>query len=460
MIRRTSGLRDGGCERPSRRRGFASTGGDPLILGPPPVPVLVTGVGPVTAIGCGRDPFWDALLAGRHGFGPITLCDASRSPSRIGAEIPDFDLGRFLPRGRALARRAPRPVQFALAAAALALEDAGLDAGGFRPGRLGVVVGTSVGNALAGLPARDRWVRGEGRFGSDAAFHLFSQSAACAISSRFDLRGPSQTVSTGCNSGLDAAGQAARCVQRGEVDAMLVVGTDCELVPEVLAMLSDSGSLATRYNDDPGRASRPFDADRDGNVLGEGAGALLLEAAPHAGRRGARAYARVSGYATRSAGGRRRYSADAPEVDVDPAVRAIRAAMTESGWGPTDVDLVNANGSSSVLYDPFEALALGEVFRDALGGVGVHSIKGALGQHGAGSSALQLVAAALSIDRRTVPPTLNHDRPDPACRGLDVRGRSRPLPGPNVLVHSIGLGGFYYSCGALTAPPTFDEEEA
>lgn len=420
---------------------------------------MITGLGPVSAIGCGRDAFWDALVAGRHGFGPITVCDVSRSPSKIGAEVTDFDLARFLPRGRAMARRAPRPVQFALAAAALALEDAGLGTEGVDPQRVGVVVGTSVGSLTAGLPACDRWSRGEGRFGADAAFHLFHQSAACRISSHFDLRGPIQTVSTGCNSGLDALGQALRLVQRGEVDAMLVVATDCELVPEVLSMLSDSGSLATRYNDEPGRASRPFDVDRDGNVLGEGAAAVVLEAEPHARSRGARGYSRLAGYAVRAAGSRRHYSASAPELDVDPSVRALRAAMAESGWRPTDVDLVNANGSSSVLYDRFEALALGEVFGASLDGVPVHSIKSALGQHGAGSSALQVVAACLAIDRGTIPPTINHERLDPACGPLRVVTRPERLPGPNVLVHSIGLGGFYYSCGALTAAEPSTEEE-
>jgi 3-oxoacyl-[acyl-carrier-protein] synthase II len=431
-----------------------------VIAGPRSIPAVVTGLGPITAIGCGRDAFWDALLAGRHGFGPITTCDTTRSPSKIGAEIPDFDLGRYLPRGRQLGRRMPRPVQFALAATSLALEDAGLESDSVDPRRVGVVVGTSTGNLIEGLPVRDRWVRGEARFGSDAAFHLFHQSAACMVSSIFDLRGPMQTVSTGCNAGLDALGQALRWIQRGEVDAVLVVGTDCELVPEILSMLCDSGSLTTRYNDDPGRASRPFDVARDGNVLGEGAAAVVLEAEPHARTRGARWYARLTGYAVRSAGARRRYSARAPAVDVDPSVRAFRATMEESGWRPSDVNVVNANGSSSVLYDRFEALALAEVFEEALPAVRVHSIKSALGQHGAGSSALQVVAACLAIDRGTVPPTINHERLDPACGRLRVVTRPEPLPGPNVVVHSIGLGGFYYSCGAFTAANPRNEEES
>jgi 3-oxoacyl-[acyl-carrier-protein] synthase II len=420
--------------------------------------VVVTGVGPISAIGCGRDAFWNALLAGRHGFGPITLCDASRSASKIGAEVAEFDLGRFVPRGRALARRMPRPVQLALAATALALEDARLELEHIDRGRIGVWVGTSLGNLFDGAPAHDRWTHGSGRYGPDSAYHLFHHSAACTLSGIFDLRGPVHTTSTGCNSGLDALGQALRLIQRGEVDAVVVVGTDCELIPEVLAMLCASGSLTTRYNDDPGRASRPFDLDRDGNVLGEGAAALLLESEPHARSRGARSYARVAGYAVRAAGRERRYSAVDPQIDLAPCVRAVTAAMVEASWQPSDVDVVNANGSSSVIYDRVEALALAEVFGSGLPALRIHSIKSMLGQHGAGSSALQAAAACLAIDRGTVPPTINHDRLDPACGSIRVVTEPEPLERMNVLVHSIGLGGFYYSCGAFAAAGPEREE--
>lgn len=415
------------------------------------VPVVVTGVGPISAIGCGADEFWESLAAGRHGFGSITLCDASRSPSKIAAEVTGFDLGRYVPRGGALARHLPRPVQFALAAAALALEDSGLEPGTIDPDRVGVWAGTSLGNVFEGLNARDRWVRGDWGYPPDSAFRLFHHSAACVLSSYFDLRGPVQTTSTGCNSGLDALGQALRLVQRGEVDAMLVVGTDCEVIPEVLAILCASGSLTTRYNGDPGRASRPYDIDRDGNVVGEGAAAVVLEAEPHAKSRGARTYARVAGYAVRAAGGRRRYSAGAPAIDLEPCVRAFSAAIHEAGWDPDEVDVVNANGSSSVIYDRVEGLALAAVFGDALETMRVHSVKSMLGQHGAGSSALQVAAACLAIDRRTVPPTINHERSDPACGAIRVVTEPEPMARSNVLVHSIGLGGFYYSCGAFSS---------
>jgi 3-oxoacyl-(acyl-carrier-protein) synthase len=241
-------------------------------------------------------------------------------------------------------------------------------------------------------------------------------------------------------------------IQAGAADAMLVIGTDCEVVPEVLAALNASSSLTTKYNDDPGRASRPFDRGRDGNVIGEGAAALLLESEPHARARGARMYAQVTGYQVCSAGQNRQYSHDRPEVDIRPAVRAMRSAIAEAEVRPDDVSVVNANGSSSVIYDRLESLALAEVFGEKFPTVPVHSIKSMLGQHGAGSSALQAVTACLTVRRGRIPPTINHDDPDPSCGPIRVIREPEPYTSGPVLVHCIGLGGFHYSA-ATFAPP-------
>lgn len=416
----------------------------------PAVPAVVTGIGPVSAIGCGRNAFWEALVGGQHGFGPVTLCDCSASPSRIAAEVKDFDLETYIANGRIMARRTPRAVCLGLASAVLALHDAEVDLDACDPDRVGVYVGTSIGN-LGEMLDLNRKYGATGRTPpAHTAFHAFNHSAACVISSFFNIRGPIHTASSGCNSGLDALGQSLRMIQAGAVDAMLVIGTDCEVVPEVMGVLNASGSLATRYNDDPGRASRPFDLDRDGNVIGEGAAAVLLESEVHARRRGARIYAELTGYAVCSAGQNRQYSHDAPELDLRPCVRAFRAAMTESRLTPADVDVVNANGSSSKIYDRVEALALGEVFGPRLPEVRVHSTKSMLGQHGAGSSMLQVVAGCLTLRRGTIPPTINHERPDPACGPLRVVTRAETTSPANALVHSIGLGGFYYSVAVLT----------
>jgi len=412
---------------------------------------VVTGVGPISAIGCGRNEFWEALVAGRTGFGPMTLCDPTPFPSRIAAEVSDFELAAYVENGKVMGRRTPRPVQFALAAAVLALHDAELDLDACDPDRLGIHVGTSVGNLGDIVELRERW-KETGSTPPHVAFHAFNHSAACVLSAFFNIRGPIHTTTSGCNSGIDALGQSLRMIQAGAVDAMLVVGTDCEVVPEVIAALCASGSLASRFNDDPTRASRPFDTQRDGNVIGEGAAALLLESETHARTRGARIYARLDGYSICSAGRNRQYVHDSPDLDTRPCVRALQGALAEAGWTPERVDLVNANGSSSVNYDVLEARALGEVFGDATSSVRLHSIKSMLGQHGAGSSALQAVAACLSIRRGVVPPTVNHDETDPACGPIRVVTAAEEIGPSRVLLHAIGLGGFYYSAAALSDP--------
>src|SRR5262245_10252512 len=241
------------------------------------VAAVITGLGPVSAIGCGREAFWSALIAGRAGFGPITLCDVSKSPSRIAAEVKDFDLEQYVDRGGVLARHTPRPVQLGLAAAVLALHDAEIDLDACNADRFGVHVGTSIGNLADVLALNERYDR-TGSVPPHAAFHAFNHSAACVVSSFFNIRGPIHTTTSGCNPGVDALGQSLRLIQAGAVDAMLIVGSDCEVVPEILGALNASKSLATRYNDDPSRASRPFDRGRDGNVIGEGAAALLVAA--------------------------------------------------------------------------------------------------------------------------------------------------------------------------------------
>ncbi len=415
------------------------------------IPVVVTGVGPISAIGCGRNAFWKSLIAGQHGFGPITLCDATASPSKIAAEVKDFRLERYVVGGEIMARHTPRPAQMALAAGVLALHDAELELDACDPDRLGVFVGTSIGNLGETLGLATRIHQGRS-IPPHAAFHAFNHSSACIVSSFFNIRGPMHTATSGCNSGLDALGQALRMLQTGVVDAMLVIGTDCEVVPEVLAALNASGSLVTRYNDSPGEASRPFDRLRNGNVIGEGAAALLLESEPHARRRQARLYARLAGYQICSAGHNRQYSHDAPEIDLRPCVRALRGAVRDAGWSRDQVEVLSANGSSSVLYDRLEGLAIAEAFGADLSRLRIHSTKSMLGQHGAGSSALQAAAACLTLRRGIVPPTINHVEPDPACGPLPIVTRAETRVVSRVLVHSIGLGGFYYSAAAFEAP--------
>jgi 3-oxoacyl-[acyl-carrier-protein] synthase II len=287
--------------------------------------IVITGIGPVSAIGSGKRIFWESLLNGRSGIGKITRFDSSLSECKIAAEIKDENLRDLFPRSVAR-RKYPRSVELAIVAANLAIQDAGLDT--FDSDRIGVFAGTSVANLAETFLARDVLLR-ENRVRQDSSFHVFNHSVACLISSLFDLRGPTLTVTTGCNSGLDAFGQAMRAIAAGSADAMIVVGTDCEVFPEIMASLGASDSLSKRYNDTPQRSPRPFDADRDGVVLAEGAAALILEREGAARKRGAQIYGRISGYVSCAAGRNRSYS-PSPEFDVRPSVNAIQNVMNEA----------------------------------------------------------------------------------------------------------------------------------
>ncbi len=417
-----------------------------------PADAVVTGVGPVSAIGSGRADFWKSLRKGRHGFGPITRCSTEGSSSTIGAEVGDFDLADYLPRGRALARRLPRCVQLAMGATALATQDARLDC---APDRIGLVVATSLGSLQETLEAYESRSLTSSSQPSEVdpakAFYLFNHSAACVISAEFDFRGPMLTISTGCNSTLDAIGVASMLLQSDQADAVIVVGTDSELFPAILAALNSAGALSTSYNDQPERASRPFDQARDGNVIGEGAGALVVERQSPATDRGAPILARLAAQVTRATGRGRSYRAHKPNASAEPLLATMEETLRRARWAPRDVDVVNANGSSSVIYDAVEATALSRVFRDRGCTPAVHSVKSMLGQHGAGSSALQLISACLSLKHQVVPATLNLDDPDPTCSGLDLVRNPRDLRASNTLVQAIGFGGFYHSAAALSA---------
>ncbi len=411
-------------------------------------PVVITGVGPVTAIGSGRESFWSSLIGGKSGVTNITRCDTSRSACKIGAELKDFRLQDYLNGDRRVPKKLPRAIELGMAAAALALQDAGIDRDNTDRDRIGVFVGTSVANLGETLSVADQWRNSKERVRPDTSFYLFNHSIAAALSSYFDLRGPSLTITTGCNSGLDALGQAARLIEQDLVDGMLVVGADCALFPEILAVFNAAGSLSTKYNEEASRTPRPFDAGRDGVVLGEGAGALWLEPAKIARARKATVYARLAGYAAFSAGRHRTYSTD-PEWDLQPSVRAMRETLKQAHKQPEDINLFHANGSASVHYDRLEANAIAQTFGKYFEGLAVHSIKSMIGLPGGAASALQAITACLSLRDGMIPPTLNHENSDPLCGPIRVITKCESFQPRNVLIHSIGFGGFYYSAAAI-----------
>ena len=418
-----------------------------------PIESVVTGLGAVSALGDDVAGLWSGLLAGRCGIAALDAAAYPNVRSAIGARVDGPRIDCFLERGNALIRRWPRTGVLGLCAALQAVADAGYDMEA-APSRVGLVVGTNLGNMSEMLDMHLRFQQ-HGQLMPRDAFASFHHFTACVISSVIDCRGPVQTLTTGCNAGMDAVGIADALIRRGDADAIIVVGTDSELHPAVFAGMEAAGAVATRFGDQPSRASRPFDIDRDGNVLGESAGALLIESRRHALTRGARVYAGVAGYASRGTGQARQYSPDHPDLDCAAAAATIRACLDSARWRAEDVDLYSANGSSSKRYDPVEAAAIQHVFGTAAQPP-IFSMKGALGQQGAGTSSLQVVAACLSLASGDVPPTLNCDELDPACAPLNVLTAGARLEPRRVVTHAIGFGGFYYSALAVEKPEPTD----
>lgn len=422
--------------------------------------VAITGLGPVCAIGTGAETFWRELVEGRSGVRAFEGIAALRRGCRVAALVRD------LPRP-SLDGPAPLPraVQLGTLAARIAWEAAAFE--GERE-RVGVVVGTGLGNLDLIESARVRIEREE-QLSPLTAFRSFAHAAACEIAAEHDLRGPIQTVSTGCNSGADALAVGLGWIRLGWADAVLVGGVEAELTPGFLHAMGAARALATAPATEPAAASRPFDRARDGNVPGEGAGFLVLESLAHARRRKARVHAELLGVASRAAGRRRAYDPFDPLLDPLPLARAMRAALADAGLAPRELSAISANGSSSVAYDPLEAAAIAEVFAEEQPEIPVHSIKGHLGQTGAVTPILQAIAAALSVEHGMLPLTLNCDSPDPRCPLQLVRDRSRSADLRAVLCNAIGFGGFYHSAfvvgrasrsGALHARSTAAERPA
>jgi len=343
----------------------------------------------------------------------------------------------------------PRGVQLALHAARLAWADAGWDG---PHDRVAVVVGTGLGNLDVVEDAHLRLVNSQ-RLSAATGFRAFAHAAACEIACELDLRGPIQTVTSGCNSGADALGLALDWLRLGRADAVLVGGTEAELTAGFLGAMSAARALSRSHNDAPEEASRPFDIDRDGNVPGEGAGFLVVEHPDRARARHARVYARLSGFANQAVGKRPSYNPFAPPLDIAPMVRTMRAALDDSGITPEEVSTVSANGSSSVFYDPLEAAAIWALFGADTLCYPVHSIKSMLGQTGAVTPALQAISAALTIHHGLIPPTINIGRIEPRCALNVVQGQALRVEVRHLLANAIGFGGYYYAAAVYSAEP-------
>ncbi len=396
--------------------------------------VVVTGLGAVTPIGIGADVFWRELLAGRNGVARVSHFDPAGFRSQLAAEVKDFNPLAWI--DKKSVERMDRFTQFAVSAAAMAMTDAGLDGRPFEKERAGVIIGSGTGGSATIEEGHAR-LQGKGPNAINPFFvsKLLINMAACMVSIRFGLKGPLSAPSVACSTGANAIGDAMRILQRGDADVMLAGSSEAAVTP-----LPYAGFCATRsmsVNPDPETASRPFDRNRDGFIMGEGAGVVVLENREHAIRRRAKIYAELVGYGNTADA----YHFTAPEPSGDGMVRVMRAALRDAAIEPAEIGYINAHGTSTLMNDKIESAAIMTVFGALARDLKVSSNKSMIGHLLAAAGAVEFVATVFSVHHGVVPPTIHCLEPDPECP-LDyvVRG-AEPLLQRVAISNSFGFGG-------------------
>jgi len=397
--------------------------------------VAVTGVGMVTPLGTGTEKSWKGLLEGRSGIRKITRFDAAGFPCQIAGEVPDFELDRFIEIKEQ--KKMDRFIHFSLAAAIMAIEDSGLKITESNADRVGVLVGSGMG----GLPAIEKYhkvylEKGPKKISPFFIPMLIINLAAGQISIRFGAKGPNSSVATACASGTHSIGDAYRIIKRGEADAMVAGGTESVITPLGIGGFTSMKALSTR-NNEPEKASRPFDKDRDGFVMGEGAGILILEELQSALNRGAKIYAEIIGYGMTGDA----YHITTPSLDGDGAIRCMDMAIKDSGINPEEVDYINAHGTSTKYNDELETAAIKKIFGGHAYKLTVSSTKSMIGHLLGASGGVEAVVCVLSIFNGIVHPTINLENPDPKCDLDYVPGKARALNVNVSMSNSFGFGG-------------------
>jgi 3-oxoacyl-[acyl-carrier-protein] synthase II len=409
-------------------------GGSGTMSGADCTRVVVTGLGVLASNGSGVPRFWDALIHGRSGLGPITRFDASALRCRIAGEVKDFEPGALA--DNKTFRRSARFTQLALGAALEALADAGLEDAPDREDAA-VVVGSGIGGFDYLMEEHQSFLsRGPGRFKPLTVPMIIPNMAAGAVAMETGLRGPNLCTTTACAAGANAIGTALDLIRDGRARWALAGGAECTIEPFAIDGYCQLRALSTR-NDDPVHASCPFSLDRDGFVLAEGAGMLVLESLEHARARGATVLAELAGYGLTSDG----YHVTAPDPAGRGAVRAMRAALADAALAPEAIELVNAHGTSTPLNDATETRALHEVFGAHAARLAVHATKSMTGHALGASAAIEAVASVLTLRRGIIHPTINLTHPDPACDLDYVPNRARERRVSTVMSNSFGFGG-------------------
>jgi len=397
--------------------------------------VVVTGMGCISPVGNNVKDTWSAILAGKSGSGMITLFDASKHKTRFAAEVKGFDgVALFGPRET---RKMDRFTQFATAATMEALEHSGLKIDETNRDRIGILIGTGIGGIGTMMDqAEVMRERGPDRVSPFLIPMMISDSAAGMLAIRVGARGPNMAIATACASGNNAIGDAVETIRRGAADAMIAGGSEASLVPLAMAGMNVMGALSTR-NDDPQSASRPFDKDRDGFLMGEGAGILILESLEHAQARGAKIFCELTGYGTTDDA----HHISAPAENGAGAAMSMKMALENAGLRVDDIGYINAHGTSTPLNDKSETAAIKTVFGEQAYNVPVSSTKSMTGHLLGASGAVEAVFCIMAIRDEILPPTINYQTPDPECDLDYVPNEPRKASPAHVMSNSFGFGG-------------------
>ena len=405
--------------------------------------VVVTGLGALTPVGNTADELWTALTQARSGVGPITKFDAAVKnaqgdylyPTRIAGEVRNFDPLRFVDKKEA--RRLDPFLQYAMACSVMAVEDAGLDTGKVDGTRFGVLIGSGIGGIQTLLSTHDTLnEKGPDRVSPFFIPMMIVNMASGLVSMRFGAKGPNSSVVTACATGNHAIGDAFKIIQRGDADVMLAGGAEAIIIPLTIAGFCAMKAMSTR-NEAPTKASRPFDASRDGFVCGEGGGILAIEALEHAVRRDARIYGEIVGYGMTSDA----YHMTAPDPEGDGAARAMQAALRDGGLDGAEVGYINAHGTSTPYNDKFESLAIARVFGDHARRLAVSSTKSMTGHLLGAAGGVEAIATVLALHHGVLPPTINYETPDPDCDLDYVPNQARKQDVEVALSNAFGFGG-------------------
>ncbi len=397
--------------------------------------VVITGLGIISPLGNDVNTFWNHLIAGKSGVGNITHFDTTDYAVKIAAEVKDFDPLNYIDKKEA--RRMDRFVQFAVAAAKEALKHAELDMDKVDANRVGVYVGSGIGG-LSTLENQHQVLmeRGPRRVSPFFVPMMIANMSSGMVSIHTGAKGPNSAAISACATGTHCVGDSFKMLQRGDADVMLAGGTEATILPMAIAGFSAMGALSSR-NDDPQKASRPFDRDRDGFVMGEGAAVLVLETLEHAQKRGANIIAEVVGYGMTADA----YHITSPDPQGDGAKRSMEMALSDAGLKPEDIDYINAHGTSTDINDKFETMAIKAAFGEHAHKLAISSTKSMMGHLLGAAGAIEAAVLALTLKEQIIPPTINLENPDPECDLDYVPNEARKARVRAAISNSLGFGG-------------------